>query len=800
MPDTLSKLSEPENLPRDLIDTDHIEHLIYADQIDLLYTREAPLALLWTALLGAGVGIIYWSELPRATLLIWLLCSLLLLLLRGFAMWRYHRCQPEPASIQPWGNWYVVITGLSGLSWGVLGFFLLTLPTSEQSFFLLLVLGGMFVGALFLLAVYHAAAVCFLLAMAAPVLIAIGFEYRTYVTTLIVGKLLLLLGLLVTVRYLNRLFAHWLRMRREHQALLEATRKAQLDPLTGLLNRQLLHTRLAQAIDAASGGEQGVAVILLDIMRFKLFNDSVGQALGDALLQQVAARVSSCISASSLVARAGSDEFAIMVTDLPTEQALIKQAQALITALEQPVVLQGQPYYIEVCLGISQYPGDSDSPASLMRHADQALLQAKRKGCSAYSLFKDLHYSKLNESHVPEQALRRALDHVELCLYYQPQIDLYNKSVLGAEALLRWNHPQKGLLSAAQVIPLAEETGLIDPIGRQVLHMACMQARLWNTPGSGQLFTVSVNVSAQQFLQADFTNQIENELALTGVSPAALKLEITESLLLPESNHIRRMLDHLKALGMQLAVDDFGTGYASLGYLRHFPLDWLKVDRGFVQDIASSPNDAAIVCAMIDLAHSLGMKVMVEGIENSTQLAFVQRRHSDAAQGYYIERPMAADALTRWLRAPTLPPFATDGKQAANHNVLLLEDDESQRQIMALWLREDNFQVLLAGNAQQAFSILAEQSVDVLVVDYALPDLDGIEFMRRVRAIYPGTVRLLISARTDHNALARAINEGGVFRFLPKPITQDQLSGAVRNAFQIHADAQPDPSSSSQRA
>ena len=774
--------SDPLNNQADsALACESVEQQVYADQIRLLYEKEAPIALLWTAILSVGVVFVAWDVLLHWPLLAWLAGVVLVSALRGYLAWRFRRSRPEPAQLRGWAHGYTLVVGCSGLSWGLLALVLASLQQAEQKLFLLLLLTGVMVGALFLLSVFRAAVICFLTMAALPLMASLFiFDPLFQSASLGVGILVLLLGLLATALYLNRVIVQGLRLRRKNQQLLDNARSPQLDPLTGLPNRQALQERLEQAIKQAHSG--GLALAYIDIMRFNLFNNSAGHRFGDLLLQEVASRLRQHIKSGDFIARSGSDEFAILLEDSHTHDEAISAAQAILAAMEEPFRIQQQAYYMEVCIGISQYPQDGDSPAVLMRHADQALRRAKRQGRSGYFLFKDQHPAEINDQWTPEQALRRALENNELCLHYQPQIDLFNYTVLGVEALLRWNHPQQGVLSAAQIIPLAEETGLIDPIGRRVLHIACKQAQQWRGRSSSTPFTVSVNVSAQQFLQADLAAQIEQELLATGLTPEALKLEITENLLLPESAHIQRMLRHLKSLGVQLAVDDFGTDYSSLGYLKRFPLDWLKVDRSFVRDIASNPNDAAIVTAMIALAHSLGIKVIAEGIENHTQLAFVQRHHSDAAQGFYIERPMPAEQLTNWLRDPTLPPLSSDG---VKRSVLVLEDDEQQRNLLALWLQDDDYQVLLAEDAQQAFAILAQQPVDVMLVDYVLPDIDGIEFMRRVRSIYTDTVRLLISAKADQSALARAINEGGVFRYLQKPFSQEQLCASVREAFTL---------------
>lgn len=626
-----------------------------------------------------------------------------------------------------------------------------------------------------MLSISRTAVLCFMLAIALPIIIStMLLDSESISVSVAIAIFAFAVTALTGAIYLNHLIQQNLILQKQNQQLVAEAGHAQLDPLTHLPNRQSLQAELEQCL---SRSDQNLMVAYIDIMRFRLFNERVDPQLGNLLLQQLAERLRQHIASARIIARIGADEFAFILPEIAGVEQAKAAVQPILAELNEPFEIEQKIYHLEVCAGISLYPLDSNNAATLLHQANQALQWAKRKSLSGYYLYQEQRLNEVNGQFAPEQSLKRALDNNELCLYYQPQIDLFNNAVFGFEALLRWNHPRQGLLSAEKIIPLAEQTGLIDPIGRYILKLACQQAQEWN---KNTHYEVSVNISAQQFLQADFAAQVEQELLASNLNPSALKLEITESLLLPESKRIQRMLQHLQALGVKIAVDDFGVDYASFNYLKQFPLDWIKIDRSFIKDVATNPNDAAIVNAIISLAHSLGLQVLPEGIEDETQLAFITRRHSDAAQGFYFAPPMANEELKKWLRNPRLPDLPVTSKQ---RSILIVEDDYVQRELMAMWLRQAQYQVELAEDAKQAFAVMARQSIDLMLVDYGLPQTDGVEFMRRVRSIYNKTVRLLISAQADEAALTRAINEGGVARFLAKPVSQEQLCDTVREVL-----------------
>jgi diguanylate cyclase (GGDEF)-like protein/PAS domain S-box-containing protein len=419
-------------------------------------------------------------------------------------------------------------------------------------------------------------------------------------------------------------------------------RLAYFDSLTALPNRTLLKDRLDQSIAQASRSRQMVAVMFIDIDRFKGINDTLGHHLGDQLLKALGTRLQECVRHSDTVARLGGDEFVIMLTGVVSEQAVVRIAQNALDALAKPVSLDGQEVFSTGSIGIALYPMDGSDVDTLLKNADIAMYQAKELGRNTYQFYSaDMNAHNLEQLFLGND-LRRALEREEFSLVYQPQVNLTTGCLIGAEALLRWNHAELGLISPVQFIPLAEESGLIVPLGQWVLRSACAQARAWQKAGLAAV-RVAVNISACQFRQTDLVGMVERILEETGLDAQWLELELTEGVLMENADATKRILRELKQMGISLAIDDFGTGYSSLNYLKHFPIDRLKIDRSFVNDINVNPDDAAIAEAIIALAHSLRLQVMAEGVESREQIEFLHVRFCEEMQGFYFGQPLAAE-------------------------------------------------------------------------------------------------------------------------------------------------------------
>jgi diguanylate cyclase (GGDEF)-like protein/PAS domain S-box-containing protein len=431
---------------------------------------------------------------------------------------------------------------------------------------------------------------------------------------------------------------------------LEMSHLAQHDSLTDLPNRVLFNDRLMQAISLAERQSKQLAVMFVDLDHFKKINDSLGHGVGDKLLQSVAARLRACLRRTDTVSRLGGDEFVILLSQVEQEEDAAFSARKILRAFAAPHIVDNKSLDINVSIGGSTYPSDGRDAESLMNKADTAMYEAKQNGRNNYRFFRRDMHARLAERLSLEGDLRYALGRNEFVLYYQPKFNLQTGQITGVEALIRWQHPHRGMVSPADFVPIAEECGLILPIGRWVLLEACRQARAWSDSGLG-VVPVAVNVSAAEFGAKDFLSGVRAVLITTGVEPPNLELELTESVLMQDAESAVRILGALKAMGVQLAIDDFGTGYSSFTYLRRFPSDALKLHQSFVQEITSDPGDATIVSAMINIGKSLKQRVIAEGVETRAQLEFLQRHGCGEGQGYYFSRPVPAEQAGKLFEA-----------------------------------------------------------------------------------------------------------------------------------------------------
>ena len=430
---------------------------------------------------------------------------------------------------------------------------------------------------------------------------------------------------------------------------------AEHDFLTGLPNRMLLHDRVGQAILLARRHGNKVAVMFLDLDGFKHINDSLGHTIGDKLLQSVAKRLLSCVRTSDTVSRQGGDEFVVLLSEVEkTEDAAIA-ARRMLQAVAEPHAIDKHDLHVTISVGVSVYPDDGLDAETLIKDADTAMYQAKENGPQSFQFFTVAMNVRAVERQSIEESLGRALERQEFALHYQPKINLRTGKITGAEALIRWTHPTRGLVSPAQFIPVAEDCGLILPIGNWALREACQQARTWLDAGL-PLATMAVNISAIEFRNENFLEGIFAVLEDTGLDPRSLELELTETVLMKHAEAAESILKALRSRGVQLAVDDFGTGYSSLSYLRKFSIDSLKIDQSFVRQITNTPHETTIVTAIISMGRSLNLRVVAEGVETRKELAFLQSHQCDEAQGYYFSQPVPPEQFAKLLETGIAPP------------------------------------------------------------------------------------------------------------------------------------------------
>jgi diguanylate cyclase (GGDEF)-like protein len=437
---------------------------------------------------------------------------------------------------------------------------------------------------------------------------------------------------------------------------------AYYDALTGLPNRRFFLQQLEQALIFANRNDRMLAVLFLDLDRFKLVNDTLGHGVGDRLLQDVADRLLRCVRRSdclaraeedgppSLVSRLGGDEFTIMLSDIDHFQDVAKVARRILEAISLPYALEGQEVFLSTSIGISLYPFDACTANDLIRNADGAMYQAKEQGRNGYQIYDESMNAKALERIILESQLHKALKDEEFTVYYQPQVCARTGEVVGVEALVRWNSKELGIVEPGRFLPLAEEIGLVIQIDQWVMRHACRQHRIWLDAGLAPV-TLALNISGQHFLKNDLLDTVTSVLAETGMDPGLLELELTEGVLMAHTEKTVKTLKALKEMGVRLAIDDFGTGFSSLSYLKRFPLDVLKIDRAFINDITNDQDDAAITIATIEMAHTLKLQVIAEGVETPAQLAFLTKHGCDTYQGYLFSRPVPPLAIPTMLHS-----------------------------------------------------------------------------------------------------------------------------------------------------
>lgn len=423
--------------------------------------------------------------------------------------------------------------------------------------------------------------------------------------------------------------------------------QARHDDLTGLANRNRLHEHMDLIIAQAKRHHKDFYVFFLDLDNFKFINDSLGHSAGDELLKTIGQRLLHCARAEDMIARYGGDEFVLVFTDIDKPESVIAVAERIIAEISRPLQIKNYDFTGSISIGISIYPQDAQDKETLLKYADIAMYQAKERGRNTFCFYTAQLNRRLLERLSLEHDLRHALQNEQFIVYYQPKVDLHTGLVCGLEALVRWLHPEKGLIPPVQFIELAEETGLILPLGLQVLRQACIQTKIWHD--AGLKLNIAVNVSAKQLHSPNFGATISHILDETGLDPKYLDLEVTESAVMKDPEEVIITLNELKALGVKFSMDDFGTGYSSLSYLKRFPFDYLKIDKAFIADIPEQKSDVALVLTIIALAHNFNLTVIAEGVEKQAQADFLAERGCDQIQGYWFSPPLPAREIEKLL-------------------------------------------------------------------------------------------------------------------------------------------------------
>lgn len=552
----------------------------------------------------------------------------------------------------------------------------------------------------------------------------------------------------------------------------------QFDELTGLPNRQ----RLFEHLEATLQTSATTAVLVLELDRFRRINDGLGLQIGDAALREVAGRIAATVRSVDLVARRGGDEFVIV---MPTPSVPAPHvAQTLLETIARPMTIEGHEIHLTCSIGIAMAPANGDRADTLLRRANAALEQAKRLGRNQVNVYAGAPHDDDPEQMALETALRHALRDEQFELHYQPQVDLVQGRIVGVEALLRWQHPTLGRIAPDRFIPIAEETGLIVPIGDWVLRHAIEQAAAWQRAGLPPL-RMAVNLSARQLPQPDLARRIEGLLAATGLDPRRFGVEVTESMLIGNFDQAVQHLRALRALGVEVSLDDFGTGYSSLSYLRRLPVDVVKIDRSLVPDVTAPAEDVSITRAIITMAHQLQMKVLAEGVESEGQAALLAANQCDQMQGWWFSAAQPAAAIEAMLREGRQIDPALLGRRSRQRTLLLVDDEENIVAALRRLLRAEGWLLLSATSAEQALELMARHEVDVILSDQRMPGMTGVELLRRAKQLYPDTIRLVLSGYTELQSITDAINEGAIYKFLAKPWDDEQLRAHLREAFAL---------------
>jgi len=573
------------------------------------------------------------------------------------------------------------------------------------------------------------------------------------------------------------------------------------DALTELPNKVEFINQLTRQLQHATIDERELAIIVIDLNQFELINKTLGRSKGDHLLQQVAERLLSTIrpgdasarlesspeehESDHSISRVAGDQFAIVLANLDHTTSATNITRRILDTLAKPYDVEGDEIFLTASAGITVFPQDGLSAEMLLNQAHTAAHNAKNEGRNNYHLYSQELSNAAAERLDLINGLRRAIERNELVLHYQPQVSMVDGQIVGFEALIRWNHPEKGLIPPYKFISLAEESGLIVPIGEWVLRTACTQAKAWHDAGLNPGL-MAVNVSGVQIEHYDLVEVVEKILSETGLEPGYLELELTESAIMRSPENTATQLERLKSLGIMLAIDDFGTGYSSLSYLLKFPFDKLKIDRSFVINITTNADDAILARSIIAMAQGMRLRIIAEGVETEEQLYYLKRNGCDELQGYYFSRPVETESAGQLLKERQRIHFSEESIEKSQLTILIVDDEENIIRALKRILRRDGYRILTASHGDEALQLMARHHVQVILSDMRMPEMSGTELLKQIRDLYPNTIRMILSGYADINAVTEAVNSGGLYKFLVKPWDDIELKEQIKDAFNAY--------------
>ena len=556
------------------------------------------------------------------------------------------------------------------------------------------------------------------------------------------------------------------------------------DQLTGLPNRSAFLASLVAVLAGARQEGMEVTVLYADVDNFFTVNESVNASEADQVIIEIASRIKATLRQADRLARAGNDKFSLVLGphEAGIDNDISEVAERVLQAIRQPIVLADKTIHVTMSIGTACFPNDGDSAEELLNHAMSATERAKKNGGDAFFRFDAS--SALNDNGRRDllKELRLAIEREELVLHYQPQVSLFSGAIIGLEALIRWQHPQRGLIMPGEFIPLAEESGLVISIGDWVLREVCRQMRAWLDTDLSAV-KVAINLSARHFLVPGLHVAIADVLDRARIEPKFLEIEITEGAMMQDVTGAIRSMTQLKEIGVRISLDDFGTGYSSLAYLSRFPIDVVKIDQSFVSDITSNPINAAIAQATIAMSHKLGKIVLAEGVETEEQMQYLRRNECDEMQGYFFSKPLPAKSIADLLRAGQVMNLYGQSRSETRSTVLFVDDEANILNSLKRTLRREGYAILTAESATDAFSLLARNTVQVIVSDQRMPGMNGTEFLSRVKSLYPETVRMVLSGYSEITSVTDSINKGAVYRFLMKPWDDETMKAEIIGAL-----------------